>query len=282
MERQQLSPEELEVMALRLRKNLLHMLVPGKVGHLGGSSSIMDVVAALYFNVMKLDPADPRADWRDRLLFSKGHTVLAQYAALMELGYIDHSEIPFLKTLNSKLQGHPDMDKTPGIEAVTGSLGQGLSIGVGMALGFKADGLSNRVYVICGDGELAEGQIWEAVLAGSAFNLDNLTMVIDLNEIQASGRTEDVFKIDRHSEKLEAFGWHVAEINGHDMTQILDAFVEAEKIKGRPAVIIAHTVKGKDFSFAENVVSFHNGALTEEQYDVAEKDLNARLKEAVQ
>ena len=281
-ERQRPDTEKLILVALRLRKNLLYMLKPGKVGHLGGSSSIIDVVAALYFNVMNLDPEDPKADHRDRFLLSKGHAVLAQYAALIELGYIDRTEIPYLKTLNSVLQGHPDMDKTPGIEAVTGSLGQGLSIGVGMALGFKTDNKPNRVYVVCGDGESAEGQIWEAAMAASAFTLDNITLIVDRNRLQASGITQDIFSIGQHREKLEAFGWNVIDTDGHDMNQILKAFDSAKKTKGKPTAIISHSIKGKGFSFAENVVSFHNGALTQEQFAQADKALDMQMMEAAQ
>ncbi len=279
MARMQQNADELNVTALKLRMNLLHMLKPGKVGHLGGSSSIMDVTAALYFNEMNFDGSDIKNENRDRILFSKGHAVLAQYAALVELGCIDRSELGKLKTLGSVLQGHPDMEKTPGIEAVTGSLGQGLSIGVGMAKGFKIDKKDNRVYVICGDGEAAEGQIWEAIMSASAFNLDNLTLIFDRNKLQATGSICDIFPIDEYAKKVEAFGWHVIECDGHNMEAILAAFKEARSVSGKPVAIIAHTVKGKGFPFAENVASFHNGALTQEQYDEATALLSKQLEE---
>ncbi|MDC7245697.1 MAG: transketolase [Sphaerochaetaceae bacterium] len=279
MARRQQSADQLAVTALKLRMNLLRMLKPGKVGHLGGSSSIMDVTAALYFNEMNFDGSNITDTNRDRLLFSKGHAVLAQYAALVELGCIGREELGKLKTLEGVLQGHPDMEKTPGIEAVTGSLGQGLSIGVGMAKGFKIDKKDNRVYVICGDGEAAEGQIWEAVMSASAFNLDNLTMIVDRNKLQATGSICDIFPIDSYGKKVEAFGWHVIECDGHDMNAILKAFKEAREVHGKPVAIIAHTIKGKGFPFAEGVASFHNGSLTQQQYDEALELLNRQLEE---
>lgn len=271
--------QELEIIALKMRRNLLHMLKPGKVGHLGGSSSIMDIVAALYFNEMVLDPLDPAAEGRDRMIFSKGHAVLAQYAALIEMGYIDRREINYLKTLKGVLQGHPDMAKTPGIEAVTGSLGQGLSIGIGMALGFKFDNKDSRVYVICGDGEMAEGQVWEAVMAAAAFKLDNITLILDRNRLQASGTIQQIFEIDNYPDKFKAFGWHVQEIDGHNMDQILTSLAKTNTAKGIPSVIIAHTVKGKGFPFAEDVVAFHNGAMSEDQYAIASDVLETQVLE---
>lgn len=270
---------ELEKRAADVRANILEMLPPGKVGHLGGSASAADIAAALYFKHMRVygDPKDPR---RDRCIFSKGHAVLAQYACLVELGYFDRSELGKLKTLNGILQGHPDNRLTPGIEAVTGSLGQGLSISVGMALGLRLAGNSARIFCVIGDGELAEGQIWEAAMAASAYGCDNVCAILDLNGVQATGRTEEVFPIRDIREKWDAFGWHTAEIDGHDMEQILRALEEAGSVRGKPSMIIAHTIKGKGFAFAENRACFHNGSMTEAQYRQAVDMVNAMRMEA--
>lgn len=267
--------------AIQVRANILEMIPPGKVGHLGGSSSIADIVAALYFSEMNINRKDPKDSGRDRLIFSKGHAVLAQYACLIELGYVDRSEIGRVKTLKGVLQGHPDMDKTPGIEAVTGSLGQGLSVSLGMALGLKLDGSPARVYTVCGDGELAEGQIWEAVMAATVYKTDNLTAIVDWNGVQATDTTAETFPVEHLVEKWKAFGWHVIEIDGHDMVEILDAIGEAKVTHGAPSVILAHTVKGKGFKFAEGKAQFHNAALSEELYKEA-WDCIARLKEEVE
>lgn len=264
--------------ALQLRFNLLEMVGVGKAGHLGGSSSLAEIVAVLYFHTMKINKANPKDETRDRFLLSKGHAVLIQYAALGELGFFPKSEFGKVKTLAGSLQGHPDM-KTPGIEAVTGSLGQGLSIGVGMALTFKLDKKPNRVYVAMGDGELSEGQLWEAAMAAWKFKVDNLVGFVDCNKIQATGPTCEIFDIPDIAKKWAAFGWNVLEIDGHDVGQIIDALDKAGTVKGRPTVIIANTVKGKDFSFAENNAAFHNGILTEELFAKAKAELEARAAE---
>ena len=265
--------------ALKIRSNILAMLLPGKVGHLGGSSSIADIIACLYFYQMDISKDTISSAGRDRILLSKGHAVLAQYAALVELGVIDRSELKTLKCFGSILQGHPDMERTPGIEAVTGSLGQGLSIGLGMALGLRLNRSSSQVYVICGDGELAEGQIWEAAMAASAFKVDNLTAIVDLNGIQASGPTAEIFPIENIADKWTAFGWHVIELDGHDVEEIRDALKLAGSVKEKPTVLIAHTIKGKGFSFAENEAAFHNSSLSEEQYRIALRDLEEKREE---
>ena len=268
--------KRLERMALQLRFDLLDILGVGKVGHLGGSSSMAEIVACLYFHAMRYDPKNPKDPDRDRFLLSKGHCVLIQYAALAELGVGPRAELKKVKTLEGCLQGHPDMDRTPGIEAVTGSLGMGLSIGLGMALGFRLDRRPSRVYVVMGDGELSEGQIWEAAMAAAAFKVDNLTGFVDLNRIQASGPTREIFDIPEIARKWAAFGWEVLSIDGHDVSQILTALDKAQKTKGRPTVIVAETVKGKGFSFAENNAAFHNSALTADQYRQALSELEAR------
>ncbi len=266
----------LERLALKLRFDILEMLGVGKAGHLGGSSSMAEVVACLYFQTMRYDPRNTRDPERDRLLLSKGHCVLIQYAALAELGVIPREELKRVKTLNGILQGHPDCEFTPGIEAVTGSLGMGLSIGLGMALGLRVDKSPSRVYVVMGDGELSEGQIWEAAMAAAAFKVDNLTGIVDLNHVQATGPTREILDIPDVARKWEAFGWNVQTINGHDVRQILDALDCARRVSGRPAVIIAETVKGKSFSFAEHNAAFHNGILTNELYQRALAELEAQ------
>ncbi len=270
---------ELRRTAAALRGDLIEMIPPGKVGHLGGSSSIMDVTAALYFKHMKVypDPKDPR---RDRCVFSKGHAVLAQYAAFAELGYVSREDLGKVKTLEGTLQGHPDMDHTPGIEAVTGSLGQGLSVSLGMALGLRLDGSDSRVYCIVGDGEQEEGQIWEAAMAAAAFKADNLTAIIDRNRVQATDEVEKVLPQGDLEKKWAAFGWNVLPIDGHDMAAILEALDEAKACKGRPTAIIANTVKGKGFAFAEGRAAYHNAALKEEEYALAVEAVR-RMKEEV-
>lgn len=268
---------ELKKIAAALRGDLIEMIPPGKVGHLGGSSSIMDVVAALYFKHMKVfkDPKDPK---RDRCIFSKGHSVLAQYAAFVELGYVSHDDLHKVKTLDGTLQGHPDMDHTPGIEAVTGSLGQGLSVSLGMALGLRLDGSDSRVFCVVGDGEMNEGQIWEAAMAGAAYKADNLVAIIDFNGVQATDVSEKVMPVGQVSEKWQAFGWNVIEIDGHNITEILDALDAAKACKGKPTAIIAKTIKGKGFTFAEGKAAYHNAALTESEYKEAQ-ELVKKMKE---
>lgn len=261
--------EELNRKARQLRRDVAAMIGPEKAGHLGGSCSLADIVTALYYQVMRLRPYEPDWEDRDRFLLSKGHAALIQYAALGDLGFFPREEEFSLKTLGSRLQGHPDMRRLPGIEANTGSLGQGLSIAAGMAAGLKLDGRDARVYCCVGDGEQAEGQIWEAAMAAAAFQLDRLTAIVDMNGLQATGAVKDRFDIRPYREKWEAFGWNAVEIDGHDMQDICQAFYTAHETAGRPTVILARTVKGKGFSFAENQVSFHNGAMTREQYDLA-------------
>jgi transketolase len=260
---------ELKRKAIQIRANILEMIPPGKVGHLGGSSSIADVMAALYFHTMQVNPSDPKDPKRDRLIMSKGHAVLVQYACLVELGYFGREELAKVKTLEGMLQGHPDMDKTPGIEAVTGSLGQGLSVALGLALGLRLDKLPNRVYAIVGDGEQAEGQIWEAVMAAHGFKANNLTAIVDFNGLQATSTTKEIFPIENLVGKWSSFGWNVIEIDGHDMVQILDALEEAKAFTEGPSVILAHTVKGKCFPFAEGKAKYHNASMTEEEYKEA-------------
>jgi transketolase len=266
--------DNLKQKALKIREHIVYDLTGvGKVGHLGGSCSSADLVAALYFHKMKHDPANPALPGRDRFLLSKGHAALVQYAALAEAGYFPKEELKKVKTLGAMLQGHPDMTRTPGVEANTGSLGQGLSIGCGMALGLRLDKLPSKVYVLIGDGELAEGQIWEAAMAASYYKLDNLVAIIDRNNLQATGPICERFDTNPIAPKWAAFGWEVIEIDGHDMADILKALDQADKVKSKPTAIIAQTVKGKCISFAEHNAAFHNSAMTEEQCEIAKKDL---------
>lgn len=265
--------QELTGRAKAVRRNVVKCIGVGVAGHLGGSNSSADLITALYFYKMKHDPKDPGKKDRDRFLLSKGHAAILQYSVLAEAGYFPVEDLSTTKDLGSYLQGHPDYIKTPGIEAGTGSLGQGLSIGLGMALGQKMDGLNRKTYVLVGDGEISEGQIWEAAMAAGVFQTDNLVAIVDKNGLQANGPITQRFDSNPLIPKWEAFGWNVIEIDGHDMEQILSALDEADTVKGKPTVIIANTVKGKGVSFAENVVSFHNGVLTQEQYDQALQEL---------
>ena len=261
--------KDLKLKAIQVRANILEMIPPGKVGHLGGSTSMADIMAALYFHAMKVNPKDPKDPSRDRLIMSKGHAVLVQYACLVELGYFDREELKKVKTFEGLLQGHPDMDKTPGIEAVTGSLGQGLSVSLGMALGLRLEESDSRVYAILGDGELAEGQIWEAAMASAVYKANNLTAIIDWNGVQATSTTAEIFPIENLVDKWKAFGWHVIEIDGHNMVEVLEALDVAKAYTEGPTAILAHTVKGKCFPFAEGKAKYHNAAMTEDEYKIA-------------
>lgn len=265
---------ELERIARTLRLDVIRMIGVGQKGHLGGSCSLADIVAVLYFHKMKHDPKNPLWEERDRFLLSKGHAALIQYAALAEFGYFPKEELLKVKRLGAMLQGHPDMLTTPGIEANTGSLGQGLSIACGMAAGLRIDGSKSKVFCIIGDGEIAEGQIWEAAMAASYYRIDNLIVFLDKNRLQAMGPVVERYNTNPVPEKWMAFGWHVTETDGHNIKEIIETLDHAEKVKGKPKIIIAHTVKGKGVSYAENVVAFHNGELTKEQFDLACTELN--------
>lgn len=266
--------EDLQKKAQKLRKDVVISVGVGVAGHIGGSNSAADIVAALYFYKMKHDPKNPKWKDRDRFLLSKGHVAILQYAALAECGYFPVGDLKHTKEIGFYLQGHPDVLKTPGIEAGTGSLGQGLSIGLGMALGQKLDGINRKTYVLLGDGELAEGQIWEAAMAASAFHADNLVAIVDRNRLQANGKVKERMDSGDIIAKFLGFQWNVIEINGHDMKEILTALDQIDQVKGVPTVIVANTVKGKGISFAENVVGYHNGMLTEETYKQALEELS--------
>jgi transketolase len=260
-----------------LRKHIVRMVRASKTGHLGGSCSCADIVAALYFSEMNVDSSNPTKPDRDRLILSKGHSALAQYAALAELGYFPLDELDRIKRIGAVLQGHPDLTRTPGIEANTGSLGQGLSIANGMALAARLDGMQYRIYVIIGDGEIDEGQVWEAAMFAAFHKLDLVVAILDKNGIQGMGFTKDSLDTTPLGDKWRSFGWNVIEINGHDMEQVLSALDQAKHCNGKPTIIIAETVKGKGISFAENSVGYHNVAITQEQYDTAIRELDAAL-----
>lgn len=267
-------------LAARIRRDVVAMIgCEGQVGHLGGSCSSADLVAALYGAKMRHDPKNPGWEDRDKFLYSKGHAAIAQYAALAETGYFPVEELKTVKELGSRLQGHPDRTKTPGIEAGTGSLGQGLSIACGLALAMRLDGKNGTVYCMMGDGEMAEGQIWEAAMAAANYKLSNLVGIVDQNKLQAMGPVVERFNTNPLPEKWESFGWHVIRVDGHDAEKILAAYDAADKVTDKPVVIIADTVKGKGISFAENVVSFHNGALSKEQFAQAFEELDTQLAE---
>lgn len=265
--------QALERKAKNLRYEIVKMVGPGKAGHIGGSCSMADVVTALYFHKMRHKPGDPQWEDRDRLILSKGHAAIIQYAALAECGYFSKDELSRLKKLGAMLQGHPDLRKIPGIEANTGSLGQGLSIACGIAAGAKLDQKNYKVYCIVGDGEIAEGQIWEAAMAASFYRLDNLICILDCNKIQATGPIRERFDTNPLADKWKAFGWHVIEMDGHTMEEIIKTLDAADQMKDCPVMIIAHTIKGKGVSFAENTAAFHNGIMTEEQYRLACNEL---------
>jgi transketolase len=268
---------ELQHTARRMRYEIVKMMGPNKPHHFGGSLSEVEVMVALYFYKMKYHPSDPTWPDRDRFIMSKGHSVPAQYVALAMHGVFPYEYLGQLKTLGACLQGHPCM-KTPGIEGCTGSLGQGLSYANGIALGARLARRGYHIYTILGDGELQEGQVWEAALTTSYRKLDNVTAVIDRNQLQSQGRTEDGKALAPLKLKWEAFGWHALEIDGHDMRQVCDALDTATATKGKPTMIIANTIKGKGVSFIEGDYRFHNAPLTPEQYAQAMKELEAALE----
>jgi transketolase len=264
---------ELKDTSLRMRYELIKMMGFGKVHHFGGSLSVVEIMTALYFYKMRIRSDDPEWYERDRFVMSKGHSVPAQYVALALKGIIPMESLKTLKALGSILQGHPNSWMTPGIEACTGSLGQGLSFGNGVALCAKIKKIDSRVYVVMGDGELHEGQVWEAALTSSTQKLDNLVAFIDRNSLKSQGLTDEAKSLEPLKEKWDSFGWHTVVIDGHDLKAICDALDEAETIKGKPTMIIAKTIKGKGISFIEGKYEFHNSSITEEQYKVAIKEV---------
>lgn len=267
--------ELLEEYARQIRIDSIRMLTEAGSGHPGGSLSVADLVAALMFEVMKHDPKRPDWEDRDRFVMSKGHCIPAWYSALAQAGYIDPKLLPTLRKLGSPLQGHPDRVVLPCLEASTGSLGQGLSIAVGMALTSKMKNNAFRVYCMLGDGEIQEGQVWEAAMSAAKFGLDSLVAIVDHNGLQIDGFVEDVMPLEPLADKWRAFNWHVISIDGHDFAQILAAFKEAADTKGKPTAIIAKTVKGKGVSFMENLCDWHGVAPNREQEAQALAELGA-------
>jgi transketolase len=275
---EKMSIHELQLTAELCRQKILRMCKAHGAGHLGGANSCIDIVAALYFRVMKNDPQNPQMPDRDRFLLSAGHKCLAQYSALCQRGYFPESLLDTYGCLGCKMPGHPDMKKLPGIEANTGALGHGLSIACGMALGLRAQKLGSRVYVIMGDGELAEGSNWEAAAVAAHYHLDNLVLVVDNNGLQIGGDVTKVMNFSPIGEHFRGFGWHVREIDGHNMDEIVSALESVPAEPGKPTVLIAKTVKSKGFSKAEGVASYHFWLPTPEEMAQAERENLERIE----
>ena len=257
--------KSLEKKATELRKDIVTMICKSKSGHPGGSLSVIDILTALYYDVMNIDVANPKKEDRDRFVLSKGHAAPALYAVLADKGYINKESLGTLRQFGSPLQGHPDMKKVSGVEISTGSLGQGLSVANGMALASRLQNIPYRVYVAMGDGELQEGQVWEAAMTSAQYKLDNLTAFVDYNNLQIDGNVSDIMNVASVEDKFKAFGWNVLTIDGHNFQEILDAVEKAKECKGKPTMIVANTVKGKGVDFMENVCGFHGVAPTEEE-----------------
>ena len=268
-----MSVEELKAKAKLLRRHIIEMTAEAGSGHPGGSLSSADIVTALHFKVLRHDPRNPHWPDRDRFILSKGHAAPLLYAALAESGYFPVAELLTLRKLGSRMQGHTDRGITPGVEMSSGALGQGLSFGIGVALAARLDNQKHRVYVLLGDGECDEGQVWEAAMAAAHYKLDSITAIVDRNGLQIDGWCCDVMNTEPLPDKWRAFGWHTIEVDGHDMGQLIDAFEQAKKVKGQPTVIIARTVKGKGVSFMENVAGFHGKAPTADEAKRALKEL---------
>ena len=274
-----MTKKELQIVATRIRMAIIEGTYNAKSGHPGGSLSIAEDLAYLYWKEMRIDPHDP--DWadRDRIVLSKGHAAPALYGALAHRGYFPVEEIASLRKVTSMLQGHPDMKQIPGVDMSSGSLGQGVSCAVGMALAAKLDKASWRVYTILGDGEIGEGQVWEAAMFAAAKGLDNLVVIVDNNNLQIDGTVEEVNSPYPIPEKFAAFGFHVIEIDGNDLDQIEAALTEAKTVTGKPTCIVQKTVKGKGVSFMEDQCNWHGTAPKQEQYEAAMAELSARLQE---
>ncbi len=269
--------KELMKVACKIRMGVIEGVFNAKSGHPGGSLSIADDLAYLYFHEMNVDPKNPDMEKRDRFVLSKGHTAPALYATLALRGFFPEEELKGLRHVGSMLQGHPDMKKIPGVDMTTGSLGQGISAACGMALSAKISGDSYRTYAILGDGEIEEGQVWEAAMFAAHYKLDNILAIVDNNNLQIDGTIEEVMSSYPITDKFKAFGWHVITIDAHDFDQIEKAFEEAKEVKGKPTVIVQKSVKGKGVSFMENQVSWHGAAPNAEQYEIAMKELQQAL-----
>lgn len=271
--------QQLEIAATKVRMGVIEGVHAAKAGHPGGSLSVADTLTYLYMHRMNVDPSDPECPTRDRLVLSKGHTAPALYAVLAQRGFFPEEELKTLRKIGSRLQGHPVRGKTPGVDMSTGSLGQGISAACGMALSCKISCDAYKVYAILGDGEIQEGQVWEAAMFAAHYKLDNLVAVVDNNGLQIDGKVSDVMSPYPIDQKFEAFGWHVININGHDFNEIEKAFNEAETVTGKPTVIIQRSVKGKGVSFMENQVGWHGKAPNDEEYAKAMEELKAHLAE---
>jgi len=264
---------EMEAIAKRLRRHIITMTGKAGSGHPGGSLSAVEILTALYFRVLRHKPSDPQWADRDRFILSKGHAAPLLYATLAECGYFPVDELLTLRQMDSRLQGHTDRTVTPGVEMSAGALGQGLSFAIGVALAGRLNAQDYRVYVLLGDGECDEGQVWEGAMAAAHFKVDNLVAIVDNNGQQIDGWNRDVMNLDPFPGKWQAFGWHVIEVDGHDLAQLTEAFDQAKLVKGQPTVIIAHTIKGKGVSFMENNPDFHGKAPNAEEVKIALKEL---------
>ena len=264
---------EMEAIAKRLRRLIITMIGKAGSGHPGGSLSAVEILTTLYFKVLRHKPSDPRWPDRDRFILSKGHAAPALYATLAECGYFPADELLTLRQMDSCLQGHTDCNLTPGVEMSAGTLGQGLSFAIGVALAGRLNRRNYRTYVLLGDGECDEGQVWEAAMAAAHFKVGNLVAIVDNNGIQLDGWNRDIMNLEPFPAKWQAFGWHVIEVDGHDFRQLTDAFEQAKLVKGQPTVIIAHTVKGKGVSFMENNPDFHGKAPSAAEVQIALREL---------
>lgn len=268
----------LELTAAKGRRLGMEMVFRAASGHIGGSFSAMDILTELYFEEMRIDPAAPRAPGRDRFVLSKGHCTPALYSILALRGYFPEKDLELFRSIKGHMSGHPDMVHVPGVDMSTGSLGQGISAAVGMALAGKLDGAPYRVYALLGDGEVEEGEVWEAAMSAAKYGLDNLCAIVDVNGLQIDGRTADVMPSEPLDAKFAAFNWHVITVDGHDFDALRAAFAEARQVKGQPTVLIAKTVKGKGVSFMENDAGWHGKAPNAEQYEKAMAELDAAVK----
>jgi transketolase len=270
------SIQEVQEIAKRVRRDIVTMIAAAKSGHPGGSLSAVEILVELYFNTMRIDPADPKSADRDRFILSKGHAAPVLYSVMAERGYADtpKDKLNTLRQWGSVFQGHPDMRFIPSLEASTGSLGQGLSLGLGMALGARLDGRASRTYVMLGDGEIQEGQVWEAAMAAAFHKVDNLVAIVDYNHIQLDGFVKDIMEVAPLADKWRSFGWHVIELNGNDAAAVRGAFTEAAATKGKPTCLVANTIKGKGVSFMENNPKFHGVAPTQDELKLALQELN--------
>ncbi len=265
---------DLENTARKLRRHVINMISTAGSGHPGGSLSAADIVTALYFKIMRHDPGQPQWPERDRFVLSKGHAAPILYAALAECGYFPVDLLTTLRKTGACLQGHTDSRLTPGVDVSAGSLGQGLSVGIGMALAARLDKKDYRTYILLGDGECDEGQVWEAAMFAPNYKLDNITAIVDYNSLQLDGFTKDIMNLEPFMDKWRSFKWEVMEIDGHAMQQIIDAIRQAKTVKGRPTVIVAHTIKGKGVSFMENNVDWHGKAPNKSETEIALKELS--------